>query len=311
MNILFTLLAIAIGGGIWLSILRHYDRVEPESIRHLLQVGLVGGLASVVVAALLNETARWQLGLTMDLFTEVPERLGALAIFCLLVGVFEETSKAVATVYTTRRMGDLDEPVDAMIYAMTVGLGFAVFENVLYARQFGTDVLLARFLWPVPAHMAYSALWGYGLAKARFVFPERNRAVVMAGSVALAALIHAGANFLLFLRIPLAAWGSLLVLAFLAVLAHRRMRQLVAESPYLEPGECPDCRYFNPPNAPECTECGYPLGDTEMFGTCPCGLKRIPQNAERCPFCAVELNEVAGRGEAEGRGELSGRGGAL
>lgn len=298
LSFMVTLFAVAVGGGIWLWVLRHYDRIEPEAVRHLLPVGLIGGGLSVVVAAVLNEIARWQLGLGIDLFTQAPSQLWALALFCLFVGFIEEITKAVATVYTTRHMGDLDEPVDAMIYAMTVALGFGVFENIIYARQFGNDVLLARFLWPVPAHMAYSALWGYGLARARFVYPNRNRAAIMWPWVVLASLIHAGANFLLFLRIPLAAWGSLLVLAVLAFIAHNRIRRLVAESPFLEPGECPECRHFNPPNASHCENCGEPLTNTEIFGTCPCGLRRIPQSADECPVCGIEIRAKQKEGTA-------------
>lgn len=299
MNFVITILVVAIGGGIWLLVLRHYDRIEPESVRHLLQVGIIGGLASVVVAAALNEVARWQLGLGVDLFSDRPAQLLPLAIFCLYVGLVEETTKAFSTVYTTRLMGDFDEPVDAMIYAMTVGLGFAAFENVIYARQFGNDVLVARFLWPVPAHMAYSALWGYGLARARYVFPEMNRARVMAPWVIVAGIIHAGANFLLFLRVPLAAWGSLLVLGILVYLAHHRIRALVAESPFLEPGECPECRHFNPPNATMCAACGEPLTNTEIFGTCPCGLRRIPQTSRQCPVCGVPVEKSASAADRE------------
>lgn len=292
MSLILTLIAAAVGGGIWLWVLRYYDKVEPESVRHLLQVGIIGGVSSVVVAAILNEIVRHQLGLGMDLFSpEATVALGRLLIFCLFVGFIEEIAKATATVLTTRRMGDLDEPVDAMIYAMSVGLGFAVLENVIYARQFGTDVLLARFLWPVPAHMAYSALWGYGLAKARFVYPERSVVRVMARPVIVAALIHAVANFLLFLRVPAAAWVSLAVLAGLVYLTHVRVKRLVAESPFLEPGECPECRYFNSPNSTECASCGEPMGNTEMFGTCPCGLRRIPRASEQCPACGVLVED--------------------
>jgi len=293
MSLVITFVAVALGAGIWLAILRYYDRIEPESVRDLLMVGIVGGLVSVLMAAGLNEVARWQLGLGLDLFDPQPSTsLLRLALFCLFVGLVEEALKAMATVYSARYMGDLDEPVDAMIYAMTVGLGFAAFENVLYARQFGNDVLLARFLWPVPAHMAYSALWGYGLALARFVYPNRNRAVVMARWVVLAGVIHALANYLLFLRTPVAAWTSLTILAVLAFVAHHMIRRLVAESPFLEPGECPECRRFNPPNAPNCLSCGEPLTDTEIFGTCPCGLKRIPQAADDCPVCGIPVESV-------------------
>ena len=293
MSWIITFLVIAFGGGLWLWVLRYYDRIEPESVRHLLQVGVIGGFIAVAVAAVLNELARWQLGLGYDLHLEVPAQLLPLVAFCLFVGLIEETIKAIATVFTTRRMGNLDEPVDAMIYAMTVGLGFAVFENLIYARQFGNDVLIARFLWPVPAHMAYSAIWGYGLAKAKYVYAGRSMGRVMAPWIVLAGLLHAGANFLLFLQVPLAAWGSLFIFAILVIQAHRGIQRLVAESPFLEPGECPTCRYVNAPSAVLCARCGDSLTDTEIFGTCPCGLKRIPQALTDCPVCGVPIDKAA------------------
>ncbi len=277
---------VILGTGIWLWILRRYDRIEPESIRHLVQVGLVGGAASIAVALVLNEIVRVGTGLETDIF-EGAAGISAirLLVFCVCVGLIEETAKSVAAVQTTRRLGDLDEPVDAMVYAMTVALGFASFENVFYAMRFGSDVLIARFLWPVPAHMAYAALWGYGLAYARFARPERPQWIVMAPSVLMAAGIHAGANYLLFLQHTITATLSLVVLALLAVLAHVRLRRLVAESPFLRPGECVTCRFVNDPDALVCSACGSDLEETELFVTCPCGRSRIPARASQCPAC--------------------------
>lgn len=289
-DVLITISGVALGTAIWLMILRRYDRIEPEAIRHLLLVGFVGGFVSVLAAALVNEAARVTLGIGPDLFTNAFYiEVGRLFTFCLFIGLIEETSKAVATVYTTRRLGDLNEPIDAMIYAMTVGLGFASFENVLYAARFGNEVLLARFLWPVPAHMAYAALWGYGLAKARFVYPNQSRAFVMAPAVLMAALLHAVANFLLFLQETVTAAISLAALAALAVLAHVRLRKLVAESPFLQPGECPTCRYLNLPQSDECLECGTALRETQMFITCPCGQARVAVHEETCPACGLPV----------------------
>lgn len=281
---------VLIGTAIWLWILRRYDRVEPESLRHLVQVGIVGGLASIIAAVFLNEIVRLQLGLDMNIF-ENAARISAakLVAFCVAVGIIEETAKAVATVFTTRRLGNLDEPVDAMVYAMTVALGFASFENLFYAMRFGHDVLLARFLWPVPAHMAYAALWGYGLAYARYVHPEKPRLLMMAPSIAAAAALHAGANFLLFLQETVTAMMSLGALAVLAVLAHVRLRKLVAESPFLQPGECVRCRFVNEPHALTCSQCGVELEQTEIFITCPCERTKIPARLGTCPYCGDKL----------------------
>ncbi len=281
-----TIGAITFGTAVWLWILRRYDRIEPEDLRYLILVAVVGGVASVFVASLVNEGIRILTGIHADVF-ENSSAVSAiqLLVFCLLVGFNEEICKAVAAVYTTRRLGNLNEPIDAMIYAMTVGLGFAAVENVLYAARFGNEVLLVRFLWPVPAHMAYAALWGYGLAKARFVYPGINRAWVMAPSVILAGSVHAVANFLLFLQQSITALVSLGALGGLAYLAHVRLNQLVAESPFLEPGECPVCRNMNAPSSLECVYCGEPLQNTEIFVNCPCGKARVLNHARQCPSC--------------------------
>lgn len=292
MNVLVTVGAIALGTGVWLWLLRLYDRIEPESMWDLVKVGLLGGLVSVVAAVLLNELARDTLGITADIFggpTVVDP--GLLLLLSLAVGLNEEICKAVSTVYVTRYVGDLNEPIDAMIYAMTVGLGFAAVENVFYAIRFGNNVLFLRFLWPVLAHMAYAAIWGYGLAKARFIRPGQNKVHVMAPSVLMAALVHAIANFMLFLQGTVTALVSLGVLGLLSYFAHNRLNQLEAESPFLLPGECHVCRHRNDPMAARCENCGEPLHESEMFRTCPCGLTRVPARMKTCAVCGVEMPE--------------------
>lgn len=290
---LVTLAAILFGMGIWLYILRRYDRIEPEALRYLITVALVGGLSSVAISALLNEFVSSALGIRSLLFADGRmASIGGLLVFCLFVGFNEEIWKATATVFTTRRLGNLNEPIDAMIYAMTVGLGFASIENLIYATRFGNEVLLVRFLWPVPAHMAYAAVWGYGLAQARFVYPRRSKVLTMAPSVVVASLLHAGANFLLFLQETIPAVLSLIAIALLAYVAHLRLVRLVAESPFLEPGECPVCRNLNQPSATKCVHCGTPLQNTEMFVTCPCGRARIPAHVDRCTECGILLADA-------------------
>ena len=256
---LVTLGAVVLGTGLWLFVLRRYDRVDPQRLRRLVAVALVGGGASLTVAALLNEAFGHLLGLPPDF----PDRLGGIPLarlggYALFVGFNEEACKALAAVAAARLLGRLDEPIDAMLVAMTVALGFAAVENAVYAQQYGREVLLVRFLWPVPAHMAYAAVWGYGLARARFGGRGSGFAV-LAPSVVAAGLLHAGANFALLSGTNPAALASLAGLVGLAVLAHLRLRRLVAASPYLEPGECASCRNLNPVDARVCLYCGASL----------------------------------------------------
>lgn len=254
-----TFAAVALGFGLWLFALRRYDRIEPESLPALLVTAVVGGLG-FFVAAVANEVAAATVGLDAGFGSGIAGLMFAqIAVYCVLVGFVEEVVKAFGTIVISRRPGWMDEPVDGMLYAMTVALGFAAVENIVYAQAHGSGVLVVRFLWPVPAHLGYAAVWGYGLARARFGAPRGRSAFAV--SVVAASLLHGIANIALLFqsRHRLAPLVSFVALVGLAVLAHRRLRVLAAQSPFLEAGECAACRNLNPPARTSCLYCGEPL----------------------------------------------------
>lgn len=256
---LVTLAAVALGFALWLFALRRYDRIEPESLPALLVTAVVGGLG-FFVAAVTNELAGLVLGMRADFAGGIGgQTFTRIAVYCVAVGFVEEAVKAFGTVVISRRRGWMNEPVDGMLYAMTVALGFAAVENIVYAQAHGSGVLLVRFLWPVPAHLGYAAVWGYGLARARFGAPRGKSVFVV--SVAAASLLHGVANIALLFqsRHRLAPLVSLVALVGLAYLAHRRLRVLAAQSPFLEAGECAACRNLNPPARTTCLYCGEVL----------------------------------------------------
>ena len=149
---------LLVSTGIWVWVLRRYDRLEPEPLKILLRVMLLGGILSVIPAIIFNSLADHFLGLrgfvsTITHKINVPLAL-ASAVF---IGINEETWKFLATLGLVRRLPEFDEPLDGMIYAMTVALGFAAIENLEYTVRFGPGVLLTRApcfpypsIWPVP-----------------------------------------------------------------------------------------------------------------------------------------------------------------
>jgi len=54
---------LLISTGMWVWVLRRYDKLEPEPIKLLLWVGLVGGVMSIIPAFLGNSLADYFLGL--------------------------------------------------------------------------------------------------------------------------------------------------------------------------------------------------------------------------------------------------------
>jgi len=267
----------------WLWIIYRADRFQREPLKRLLHVGIVGGFASALAASVGNLAMMAILGIPGDLDSGLPPLLAGG--FSLFVGFNEELCKAAATVFLVRRMRDFDEPVDAVVYGMTVALGFAAFENLEYVGSGGMPVLIARTLTSMPLHIGLAALWGAGIAKARFRAGD-----AWVGSLLpfylVAALLHATYDFALFAW-PGSAAVALITLPSLVatlVVARRIVKGLVRQSPFRPASTCPACDRPNPTGARFCAKCGASLGSAPATGCRACGAV-IPLEAAFCPAC--------------------------
>ena len=286
-------LAGAVG---WFWLIRRYDRIDPEPYRAMLSVGILGGLVSGLVAleimALFESTV---LGMTEGWMTAVENQTvttGELIILALETGLIEEFSKALATIYFAKRLGEVDEPIDAVLYAMLVGLGFAVIENLQYAIEYGNGTLLWRNIFCIPGHVGYALLWGCGLAQARFAKPGTPVLAVIAPTLLIAALLHAGYDYVALT----ASSGTITLYAIIQTIAllwfaHNRLKVLGRESPHLAAGECSACRAKNPPGSQYCSACGESLAQ-DFFNFCAECSHRIPIHARYCPNCGTSISNM-------------------
>ena len=65
-----------------------------------------------------------------------------------------------------RRFPEFDEPIDGIIYASFIALGFAAVENVYYFQYLTSGEALARgFVGPV-VHIVFASVWGYYVGRA-------------------------------------------------------------------------------------------------------------------------------------------------
>ena len=182
---------IAMLGGVlpallWLTFWLMEDRCEPEPKRYLLLTFIAGGV--VVFAAL------WIEQQTMRYFT------GTTLLF--LWAVTEEMLKFGAAYLVALRLRIFDEPIDAVVYMVTVALGFSAFENMLFLMtplQNG-DVLQTiirgdlRFIGATLLHTLCSATIGMALALAFYKSAAIKRMAALAG-VILAVVLHTLFNF--------------------------------------------------------------------------------------------------------------------
>ena len=75
----------------------------------------------------------------------------------------EETAKLFCLWLFLRKNPYFDERMDGIVYAVSVGLGFAAFENVEYLFAAGTDWVttgIGRSLTAIPGHFGFAVLMG-------------------------------------------------------------------------------------------------------------------------------------------------------
>ncbi len=200
----------------WLVYFRWKD-LHLEPVRHV-----VGGLLLGAGAA----------GLALVMYAGVeavggpmtPGRSTASAwAFCLgVVGPVEEVAKAVVLVGVVARWRAFDEEIDGLVYAATVGLGFACVESLLYLPTLPWEGRVARALSSPLSHAVFASAFGFGLGHARFVATTRAARVGWPAATLLVSIVAHGVYDALILAhgatLPAAAvvfvlWGALVVRA--------------------------------------------------------------------------------------------------
>jgi Predicted membrane protein len=222
---LLLLLIASIGPGLlWLWYFYHQDRYEPEPLKVVFKVFLAG-LLLVIPAGLLEQLWRGQI------LTAVRNGNWAslLAMAFLVIAFIEESLKTVFLWWLTGRNKELDEPVDGIIYGITLGLGFASLENLLWASTFGFGVAALRAVVTTLAHATFTGWMGYFIATYRFHKP--NWSILLIGYL-LAWGSHGLYDFLLFLRNPIASLLAFLMIAGLLLRLYQIIQKQVINSPF-------------------------------------------------------------------------------
>jgi RsiW-degrading membrane proteinase PrsW (M82 family) len=193
MNEFFPIIAALAGGVLpalaWLWFWRREDAPHPEP-RRLVALAFLAGMVAVAIVIPIEKAV-------------APFIVNTTLIF-IAWSVIEEVVKfGVASVTVLRRRED-DEPIDPVIYMVTVALGFAAAENTLFLLSpiSGDTVLQTiltgnlRFIGATLLHVLSSAAIGVAIGLAFYKKRSVKRAYVACG-VILAAFLHGTFNFLI------------------------------------------------------------------------------------------------------------------
>lgn len=222
------ILPVAVPVIFWAAYHYHKDRQLPEPPLNLLlcfALGLVAAWLSRLMYSGLES-----LGLHYDAVAlGIDQPLGLFAYAVLAIGPIEEFAKILPFMLVVMRFKALDEPLDGIIYASFIGLGYAAAENVYYL-QFVTPLEAAArgFASPV-VHILFASIWAHWITRAHLAGRQVLFATVI--GFVLAAFLHGTYDFLVLLQpvsaLPVAAGLIVSIWVWRLILMRRMHRDAV------------------------------------------------------------------------------------
>ncbi len=157
------LIALAVFPSIYLLLaIYKQDKIEKEPSSLIIKLFIFGGIAAFL-AGTLEEYGQS----VLNLFTINNDRTYIILFAFLVVGVIEEGLKFIFLKKLTWNHPAFNYRFDAIVYAVSISLGFAALENILYVFSYGLSVVIPRALLAIPAHTGFAVFMGsyYGRAK--------------------------------------------------------------------------------------------------------------------------------------------------
>ena len=214
----------------WLLVIRFLDRQEPEPVKTVVKIfiwGIIIGVPAFIIAKLATS-------LLDSIHLSV---LASIIISSFLIdGLIEETAKYAVIRDKVFKLPDFNEPLDGLVYGVTVGLGLAFFENALIVITSGAEILILRAVTATLMHALAGGIIGYYFGVAKFIGPGKHKVKnkLISYGLILAIVFHAIYNTIAKAKfawnlIPLAI---LLIGVYVAVLRGvRKMRRVLPQGP--------------------------------------------------------------------------------
>ena len=156
----------AIVPGILLLYYVYNKDFNPEPKR-LVYKGFLYGCASVFVSTLISGPL-----MRLGFFPAEPGSISeAIKVSFFGAAIPEESAKLFMLWLLLRNCPEFDERYNGMVYAASVGLGFACLENLMYVLSSGAgwfQVSVSRAIFAVPGHFAFAIVMGYYYSRYHF-----------------------------------------------------------------------------------------------------------------------------------------------
>lgn len=216
------LLLLALAPAIIIMVYVYFrDKYEKEPISLILKGMLLGALIIFPVGLIENYLIGFGKG-----YAAVPK---AAWDGFMVAGLTEEIFKFFMVFILIWRNRNFNEKFDGIVYAVSVGLGFAAIENLFYVfSENSLQVGLLRAFTAVPGHTIFGIVMGFYLGLARFDAPNRSKWLLRAFLVPW--FLHGMYDFMLMAGHPLLLLTFIPFLILMYRIGLKRMKEFNQQS---------------------------------------------------------------------------------
>lgn len=213
MPVILLALAAVIPAVVLLIRIYQADRIEkepPSLILSLLGLGILSTFCAVITESI----GEW----VLLLLCQEDSFAYRFLMYFVVVALSEEGFKFLFLKKKTWYNREFNYQFDGIVYAVSVSLGFALFENLEYVFSYGFSTALIRAVTAVPGHACFAVFMGawYGNARKYIMWNEDEMSrKCLQRALLVPVLLHGSYDFVASMGGTL---GTILFIAFIAIM---------------------------------------------------------------------------------------------
>ena len=227
------------------------DRLEREPVSLLLSLVFWGVVATELAALseqagilLLDHWLRprepltWRMDwVPVGAVSSRKDTLYDVLLYFGVVAVSEEGIKYLLLRCRTWHHPEFNCTFDGVVYAVTLSLGFALWENIHYVLSYGFSTALARAVTAVPGHACFGVFMGtwYGLAKRASLRGQTGKSLLLRLlAVGIPMLLHGVYDYIAAARLQSFGWIFLPFVGVLFLVSWQLVRLMSRRDGYIQ-----------------------------------------------------------------------------
>ncbi len=191
LNLIFPMVGAICGAMLWLGYFKRIDILEHERLWDTVIAFVIGFLTPTL--------ALWiYYGLEISGFNFNGELVNDFFYSIFGVGLTEEISKLLGVLIAIKIINKrVNEPIDYLVFAGVVALGFSVRENFIYYNNYGAQIASGRTFISCLVHIINTSICVYGIYRFQ-LFNKGSKFINTIVGISVAVLSHGLFDFFLF-----------------------------------------------------------------------------------------------------------------